>query len=287
MSKLIYSSRIPWLAACGGKRVDVFTGCLNGPEICAVRALDRCWAEGIAKEQCTQADSCTAEGDCCCMECGKYFDPVFHPEALEAIRRLRKPSTLAFGLGGDWLSPGIEQDHLVQFAEAVTEAEKAGHVFISLTKNPDRALGIDLQSEESFWFGVSVCRSLDIPRIITSTDHYLPFMPWVSFEPVLEEMDAGELFDALRFSQTSFVVIGGLSDGAGTIVSEADGGTTAAMVQPVILAAYQAGCRVFLKNLPARIIQDVIDPRTGKRFRSQADWREIPEQWIHAKEVSA
>lgn len=284
MSNVIQASRIPWLAECKGKRVEYITGCTNGPDVCAVRARGLCWAESGIKRPCRQdvgsCEDCWSNGTDVCTS---KFNPTVHPEALDAVRRLRKPTTLAWNLGGDAFCDGVDPEWRRAMWETV-KVTTPQHTHVFLTKLPANIPMIEGEPKaNNIWWGTSICLPTELDRTYSlPTCSYRNC--WVSIEPLLGDVASGSfgLADTLAIQpQIKFIVIGGLSDGNGRIIPPDEGGTRPEWVQPIIDAAYEAGCRVFLKNLPVPIMRQITDPRTGKPFRSMFDWRELPDEWRH------
>jgi len=282
------STRIPYLAAVEAVRWDPITGCSNGPDICAVSA--ECWARKMEKIQSCMNSECEAalgDADCIWRETNgggacwpDLFVPTFHPETLQAPLRTRKSRVIAVGFGGDMWSDVVDPEWRRQVFEV--EERCPGHVFVHLTKNPDKILEKELPNQDHIWIGASVCRTEDVARVWAIGQGYTYLTPkvhrWISFEPLIGplDMESEPWLDSLPYIQ--FVVIGGLSNGAGQVVRPEDCGTRPEWVQPILDAAHETGCKVFLKNLQP-IIKQLIDPRTGKAFTNQNEWREVPEEW--------
>jgi protein gp37 len=248
MSKGLVSTRIPYLAAAGAVRWDPVLGCDNSREVCAVH--DECWARSLAHP----------------------FLPAFHPEVLEAPLRARKPHTIAVCFGGDLWSPGVDPEWRRQVR--ITEEAAPRHTYIHLTKAPENMNWLyDLIDAPNMWYGISLCLLPDIGKF-KGLRAQVPLQAhrWVSFEPLLWEVKLNALLIDCRIE---FVVIGGISDGFGRVFGPDEGGTRAEWVQPILDAAAEARCKVFLKNLRP-IIKQLVDPRTGEPFESMNQWRDVP-----------
>lgn len=278
------SSRIPYFAAVGGVRWDPITGCSNGPDVCAVS--EGCWARKMAEPKVCKVYP-DLPLDCIGQKCEDYglcllesFKPQFHPEALDAPLRTRKPKVIAVGFGGDIYSEGVDPEWRRQVFEVMGKCERIGmgHRFICLTKRPENIrsgefCGVPRRPT----IGVSVTSNDEADRI-WMVQTRMPFRSpsWVSFEPVLGPCVGDK---RLRLdADVAFAVIGGLSNGAGQVVKPEDGGTRPEYVQPLLNACHEAGVKVFLKNLQP-IIKQLIDPRTGRLFKNQNEWREVPDEW--------
>ncbi len=264
------SSRIPWLAACEGVRWNCISGCDNPASVCAVRnTAQGCWAATGAGAQ------------------GRAFAPAFHPECLDAPRRLRFPRVIGVALGGDLWSPGIDPDWRRQVAtvEELCFYEGCGHVFVHLTKNPD-AIKPGFARLDNQWMGVSVTDDRAHDLIETLDDQCLPYVHrWVSFEPVLsavQPMGTWEsLADWLRAAGVKFVVLGGLTDGQRHIVPPHEpGGLRVEWAQTIITAGCAAGIPIFCKGLHGAVWPRLVNPLTGERFWAATELRQLPPEWI-------
>jgi protein gp37 len=249
MSKGLISSRIPWLV--GGYRFDPITGCNNSPQVCAVRDAGLCWAENMSED----------------------FTPQFHEDRLDVLSRTRKPKVIAVGLGGDMWCDGVKQEWREKVFDEVCCWND--HTYIFLTKRPENIGEEITDCTNHCWYGVSVCEEKDGSRE-HQLFHNLPYRAhkWVSFEPVLELIThpTGYMVDY----NIEFAVIGGLSDGAGRIVREDEGGTRPEWVQPILDACHEANVPRFLKNFTKSQLSRLTDPRTGKPFESLAQGRDVP-----------
>lgn len=254
------TSRIPYIAACGGKCYNPVLGCSNDGTICAVRARGLCWAEGINKHE--------------------TFEPRFNAECLEAPLRARKPTTIFTGFRSDLWSDKVDPAWRKQLFEV--ERQCPQHTFVHLTKCPRNMERWDAYdgNYKNLWFGVSVCNMNDGMH-----PHHL-FMKtplgshkWISFEPITDSI--GDYPSWLfKSCGTEFVVIGGLSSGAGKIIPPEEGGTKASWVAPIIEAACEAKIPVWLKNLSKAVLNQITNPLTGKRFESMSEMRQLPESWM-------
>ncbi|MHB0998182.1 MAG: DUF5131 family protein [Armatimonadota bacterium] len=278
--KGLSSTRIPYLA--GARRWDPITGCSNNAEVCAVRGRGLCWAESMRLDQARKAfnkgygsddlsEYATYVRDHICMEA---FKPQFHEDTLQAPGETRKSHVIAVGFGGDmWTEEGGSG-----WRRQVFDIERAvdRHTYIHLTKCPDNIQSGEIPEQDNIWVGVSVLTGNDLDKITelfwnTADRHH----SWVSFEPIMDEIMFQNNNNIFKTNEIEFVVIGGLSDGTGHVMTPEEGGTRPEWVQPIINQAYEAECKVFLKNLQP-IIKQIIDPRTGKPFNSQQEWRETP-----------
>jgi protein gp37 len=180
------------------------------------------------------------------------------------------------GFGGDLWCPGGKPE----WRQRVFEVERQcpQHVFVHLTKNPKEILNDRERGNWQAWYGASVCgrRELDFRAACLL---YRTEKRWLSFEPLITDV---ELYSTrlLGYYGVRFIVIGGLSNGAGRIIPPSEEyGLRAEWAQPIIDAAADAGCRIFLKNLHRDVWTRLVNPRTGELMRSAVELREVPDEW--------
>jgi protein gp37 len=149
--------------------INPITGCRNGCKYC--------YAERFAKRLAGRAGY-PAEDP---------FQPTFHPDKLEKIRKLRGEGKRVFlSSMGDWFSEGVEAEWVHKVLDAVDAVPQ--HHFLVLTKKPERILDTlhcrDLPP--NLWLGVSVTCRADLWRISALKDSIPQATKrFVSFEPVL------------------------------------------------------------------------------------------------------
>jgi len=159
------------------------------------------------------------------------------------------------------------------------------HVFVHLTKNP-YAIDAGLWDLPTQWMGVS-CTDDRAYHLIEALDAHCGEAAhrWVSFEPVLSEVQPAEdwrdMADWLRSCRVKFVVVGGLTDGQRRIVPPSEpGGLQVEWAQTIINAACAAGCAVFCKGLYATVWRNLLNPRTGMFMQSPTELRELRDEWL-------
>lgn len=197
------------------------------------------------------------------------FEPTFHPDRLDAPRHVGRQYYNAFPKGstifvcsmadlfGDWVP--YEWQHRVLDACMCTPR----HTYIFLTKNPrgmevfltrwmaehHNMLDSDAEAFRRMWFGTTVGdRFYD--------GHYDPIVAlrrvpsenlFVSFEPLLVQFEAPYLDRKVRQ-----VIIGAQTNPIAPVKFE--------QVQPILQAADEFGCKVFMKDNLIRMMA-AIEPR--------------------------
>jgi len=291
------ATRIPWARACDARRWDVLTGCDNPPEVCAVKATEAgCWAEKRAEQE-----VCRACETCVVMDgriCGPYltaFEPSYHPDLLDAPLRAKRDCNIIVGIESDPFCPGMRSEWRKPVWDMMEKCYREGrrHNFILLTKNPAGIIEGEVPNLETLWLGVSITGVGDVLKLthLLSTGWFDSSHIWASFDPILG--DDPELSSDYKPRQRlrlhlhlvgiEFAVIGGLTDGHRRVIPADEGGTRAEWVAPVIEAAGNAGCDIFLKSLTARELAGSIHPCTGEPLTSVRQLRELPDVWLRLR----
>lgn len=177
------------------------------------------------------------------------FEPLFHPERLDAPANTRIPrkhlddpaQKRVFVVSmGDLFGRWVPQEWIDQVLAA--ERGNPQWQYIHLTQFPDRYVGLDLP--EGAWIGTSVIRQNQV-RI---AERSLPQLDrnrvrtWLSLEPLLEPLQFNDL------SMFDWIVIG-----ARTATSQPGCGRVPAFAPPaewvlrITDQALEAGCRVHWK----------------------------------------
>jgi len=273
-------TRIPYLD--GALRSNAYEGCDITPEVCAVRGIEACWARNMAIDECRRIGTCPAK-----CPCEGIFAPSFHPDRLDAILRVKKPTVFVHGFGGDLFCEGFTPKQRAPLWDVIRKVEGRGHAHVLLTKNPgaidvNEMVGLHSDSLERMWFGVSITGADDLWRIAELDRVPMVSNRWVSAEPCLKGFGCEHCLPGY-FDGIEFVVIGGLTDGKGRMIPpDEPHGTRPEWVQPITNAVHEAEVpAVFLKGLSNATMQQITDPRTGRPFHSCRDegWREVPGQW--------
>lgn len=150
------------------------TGCLHG--------CDYCYARKIA------------------MRFQGNFEPKFHPERLNDIFKLRKPSTIFVGSMSDIFGDWIKIEWIVKILEVVHACPQ--HTFLFLTKNGSRMCHDgDVIDTTNAWYG-QTCTGIPARPIwqIPNDRHF------VSFEPLM-----GQWIPDLRAMRVNWIIIGALN----------------------------------------------------------------------------
>lgn len=159
------------------------------------------------------------------------FHPVFHPDRLNDPAKVKKPQTIFVSSMGDLFGDWVPDEWIYDVVKACNLAP--WHTYIFLTKNPARynrlPAAIFLGNK---WFGTSVTKQEDYHRIMSIRSLPDWIKTFVSFEPLLEELD----LDLYNVNQ---VIIGAQTNPTIEV--------TEAMVRPIGAAAGQS-IPVFCKD---------------------------------------
>lgn len=135
---------------------------------------------------------------------GNPFQPTFHPDKLEDLRKLGgKPKRVFLDSMSDWFGESVKPEWVHAILDMVDI--KPEHTFLVLTKSPENILRT-LHCRElpsNFWLGVSVTSWNDLWRIKTlheqtaSSQHR-----FVSFEPLHSHLNIDD------WSKVEWAIIG-------------------------------------------------------------------------------
>jgi len=172
------------------------TGCEHGPDVCSCSNI--CWARTMAKRFGKTEDE-------------KNFKPTFHPERLAARFDLIPPSNIFVCDMGDLFGDWVPKEWINEVIK--TALENGKHLFLFLTKNPDRYNNYLFPS--NCWIGTSITNPSELYRI--EQLHGGPFSNYgykekhfVSFEPLLEKISYDDLARH-NWGNIHWAIIGGFS----------------------------------------------------------------------------
>jgi len=193
------------------------------------------------------------------------FEPTCHPERLAQPARVRKPSRIFVDSAGDLFDPSIPFTFIRRvFAEMRMNQQ---HTFYVLTKRAGRMLEFMTVLEASMnhrpfsylpqrhiWVGVSVTNQADADERIPLLLQTPAAHRFISFEPLLSEVDAGTWFWSMMSDAgkcaISWAIIGGdSSPGAKPPAAE--------WVEALTKQCVAAGVSVYHKNSLRRVISDL------------------------------
>ena len=188
------------------------------------------------------------------------FEPTCHPERLAQPASVRKPSRIFVDSAGDLFDPGIPLRFVVDVVLAMRAAD--WHTYFVLTKRPERMLEFARYSQGwhtslnygHLWLGVSVTNQADADERIPLLLQTPAAHRFISFEPLLSEVDAGTWFWSMMSDAgkcaISWAIIGGdSSPGAKPPAVE--------WVKSLTRQCVAAGVRVYHKNNLRRVISDL------------------------------
>ena len=157
-------ARKVWNPITGCTKISL--GCMN------------CYAERMARR---------LAGRCGYPEAPHHFDVTFHPERLDEPLRWKKPSTIFVCSMGDLFHEDIEPFCVARVVNMMDFASH--HTYLVLTKRPHMIRGL-LPAPPNLWLGVTCenqrCADERIPILLQTPAAHR----WVSFEPLLERIDA-------------------------------------------------------------------------------------------------
>ncbi len=119
----------------------------------------------------------------------KSFEPAFHPERLQEVYDLKKPSLIFAGSVTDFWGRGVKAGWRQKVFNAM--ADNPQHTFLVLTKCPDR-IRLKGKIPNNVWMGVSITRESELKRARDLVQRTGFLINWnhrfISFEPLLEDI---------------------------------------------------------------------------------------------------
>ena len=116
------------------------------------------------------------------------FEPVYHPDRIHEPMKRKKPARIFVGsmtdLGGNWVQP----DWIRNILSVVDECQQ--HTFIFLSKKPWNLIRWFDKPRKNVWLGCTVESSEHTSRIDELRDINTVPVRFVSFEPLLEQINA-------------------------------------------------------------------------------------------------
>ena len=163
----------------------------------------------------------------------------WHPEELEKIGLLKKPSTIFIGssydIWGNWVKSNWKR-YILDTVEALQS-----HTFLFLTKNPKDYKYINIPLDNC-WFGASVDTIVHASYISFEMGGLPVKNKFLSAEPLLADISDCTILNGIKW-----LTIGCLTKN-GRPVKPENGGTKLEWVLPLIEEAKEYKIPIFLKN---------------------------------------
>ncbi|MFH1226778.1 MAG: DUF5131 family protein [Planctomycetota bacterium] len=145
---------------------------------------------------------------------GRSFKPRFHPDRLNEIDRIKKPSKIFLGSVTDLWDPMVKPEWREKVFDKCLNMEWPAiryHQFIVLTKQPQNIkYGITISSRNNLWIGVSI-EGHDMQRWIALSQKEYIKHKIISFEPTLASLDGNDLGMMDRYGYPDWIIIGALT----------------------------------------------------------------------------
>jgi len=179
------------------------TGCEKG--------CSYCWARKTAKrfyphiiDDCLEQIETLGTVDLL-GEGGDEFQPIFWLDRLDEPLLCRKPKRILVSFMGDMWGGWIPAEWIRQVLAVTKEAaERMGHTFVFLTKNPKRYAEF-APFPKRHWLGTTITGVDDTKQIFELMRlEFNTTIKYVSFEPLLAPVD--DILDQLRFMD--WVIVG-------------------------------------------------------------------------------
>lgn len=211
--------------------INCFWGCDGGCPYCAARKLARRFGRHIGEKRGYPAEVVARMAE---------FKPVFLPDQLEAIARIKEPSKIFISEMGDWCGINVPQEWSEQALEAMHRSQQ--HIFITSTKQPRNLL--NLEFPKNCWVGVGVTNRKMAEEALAVFKKVMASVKYLMYEPLLSPMGDLEL-DGI-----SLVIIGSQTQPYRPPKVQ--------WVEEIVAAADGAGAAVFIKNNLKSLLEPVI-----------------------------
>jgi len=165
---------------------------------------------------------------------GRSFEPTFHPERMDELKKLKKPAKVFVCSVADLFATWTPEEWRDPVLDEISKPEYDHLTFQLLTKNPEN---IRLQARSNIWVGCTVTNQKEMPMIRDLVENYQGFK-FVSFEPILGPIDIKPYH---WLDSIGWVIIGKLT-GSGKIKLDLN------WVNKLIYDCRIAGIPIFLKD---------------------------------------
>lgn len=199
-------SKIEWC----DHTLNIITGCRHECPYCYARTMARRFS-GDSRRNLQAGKHVTVENGCYELnepfldENGKQivypfgFEPTFHKYRLDILDKYKGGKNFFVGAMADIFGDWVPDAWITDIFDVCTQHKRNNYLF--LTKNPKRYQETTLPAGNHFWYGTTITRNADLPRI-----DQLPKWrkKYLSVEPMLEQI----FFAPEDWREINWVIIG-------------------------------------------------------------------------------
>jgi protein gp37 len=211
--------------------VNCFWGCDKGCPYCAARKIARRFGRHIGERRGYSREI---------IERMAEFKPVFLPDQLELINKIKQPSKLFVSEMGDWCGENVPAEWTERALEYMRRFSR--HTFITSTKKPQNLLNFTYP--KNCWVGIGATDRTMAHEAISIFGEVNTQVKYLMCEPLLSRM--GDL----DLSGISLVIIGAQTQPYRPPEVE--------WVEEIAAAADRSGTAVFIKNNLKSLLEPVI-----------------------------
>lgn len=219
--------------------VNCFWGCDGGCPYCAARKIAKRFGRNIGEKRGYPAET---------VERMANFKPVFLPDQLELIGKIRQPSRIFVSEMGDWCGKNVSRVWSEQALDYMRLFSM--HTFITSTKQPQNL--VNFTFPKNCWVGIGVTDRAMAEEALAVFRKIEASVKYIMCEPLLSRV--GDL----DLSGISLVIIGGQTQPYRP--------PEVTWVEELVAAADRAGAAVFIKNNLKSLLEPVILNYDSKRL---------------------
>lgn len=170
----------------------------------------------------------------------RSFEPTFHPERLDELKKLKKPAKIFVCSVADIFAHWTPREWGQRVIDEVQKPEYNHLTFQLLTKAPENMGYYHINPQPNIWIGVTITGQDEINEMNTLVEGW-EGNKFVSFEPLLEPINPNRAGFKIYFPKIGWVIIGRLT-GSSRVKLEKE------WVQTLIEECRANGIPVFVKD---------------------------------------
>jgi len=211
--------------------INCFWGCEGGCPYCAARKLARRFGRHIGQARHYPPEIVDRMAE---------FKPVFLPDQLDLVAKIKEPSKFFVSEMGDWCGKNVPAEWSEQALEVMRKSPQ--HIFITSTKQPLNLTRFAFP--QNCWVGIGVTNKKMAEEALGVFKNIKALVKYLMCEPLLEPMGT------LDLTGISLVIIGSQTQPYKPPKVE--------WVEEIAQSADRAGSAVFIKNNLKSLLEPVI-----------------------------